>query len=388
VAKIVFIGLIVLLLVILGLLYSSYQKGSMTPEEAFAKKGGLRLVLEVDDAGIKAGQRGVVLEQMVGIIRNRVNQLGVSKALVRREGDKSIVVQIPGIENAERAKKIVARQALLEFRLVSKASELTRVLENLDIMLRIPDSQETKKSIDAENTHSEEKTMDSNPSLSADSSGVGASVSAKTRGDSILDEILAPLPDPKEVDSAPDVASEEKPFTSYVLWPYGGGVAVSEKNVENVISLLSTPEAKQVIPSRLEFLWSKKIMPFTGGVKGRTLYLVEKKAALTGRAIVNAEMRPDPDLPSRLDVLLTLDREGGMILQKITALNIGRALAIVLDGAIRSAPIIQTKIPGGQARITGIDSEEEASDLAILLRSGSLPSEIHIKEEQIVTPAR
>jgi preprotein translocase subunit SecD len=388
VAKAVFIGLIVLLCVTLGLLYSSYKKRSMTPEEVFAKEGGLRLVLEIEDADIKTGQRGLVLEKMAQIITNRVNQLGVHKALIEREGDNLIVVQLPGIEDAERAKKIVARQALLEFRLVCESRDLTRALENLDVVLRDVRSGEEEAVTSKESVRTEEEAANNGGLLSQDSAGTDTAISVKTRGDSILDEMLAPLAEYEKEATPPGVFREENPFTSYLLQAYGGGVIVEDKNIERVEALLSTSEAEQVIPSRFEFLWSIESLPFAGGAKGKILYLVEKKAELTGAAIIDAETRPDPYLPSELNVLITLDREGGLILRKITALNIGRAFAIVLDGVVRSAPIIQTEIPGGQAQISGMDLEEEANDLSIVLRSGSLPAGIRIKEEHIIAPAR
>jgi preprotein translocase subunit SecD len=180
----------------------------------------------------------------------------------------------------------------------------------------------------------------------------------------------------------------ENPFTSHLLESYVGGVAVENSRVEKVLSLLSTTDAKQVIPSRLEFLWAIETVSLDRGRTGRVLYLVEKQAHITGRMITEVVVRPDPYLPSSRSVVFTLGRGGATLFSKLTAANIGRQLAIVLDGEVRSAPRIETRIPGGEARIDGGFSDEEANDLAIILRSGSLPAGVRITEERLVAPAR
>jgi protein-export membrane protein SecD len=388
VAKIIFIVLIAVLLVTLGLIYSSYKKGSLTPEEAFARDGGLRLVLEVDDTATRDRPRGEVVGKMVEIIRDRVHQLGVRNALVRREGDKRIVIQLPGMEDAERAKRLVGRKALLEFKLVREPEELARALQNLDLVLKGAHMGDGGMKTDAAGKPIEEKTTENKGEIFEDSAVAEASVSVKTHGDSILDEMIPPIPGYGEVETIPNVFDDERPFTSYLLTPFRGGAAVNETNIETVDRLLTTPEAKRAIPPRSEFLWAAESRPFQEGGRGRILYLVEEKAGLTGHSIMDAAARSDPDYPSDLNVMFRLDREGTVIFTKLTALNIGRQLAIVLDGKVISAPVIQTKIPGGEARITGLESDQEANDLAIVLRSGSLPATITITEEQIVPPGR
>jgi protein-export membrane protein SecD len=387
-AKKILIILIPIIIVAIGLQYSSFKKGSMTPEEAFAREGGLRMVLEVEFSPVSSNRSGEVVDKMVEIIKYRVNQLGVRKALVQREDGKNIVVQLPGIEDVERVKRLVGRRALLEFKVVRDSDELIRALQNLDLVLRgVREGGEDNKT-NAATAPPEEMAAKNDGSLSKNSALAHAPAAAKTRGDSILDEILPPLPEDEGVEPAPEVFSEDRPFTSYMLTAHGGGVAVNETNVKTVDLLLATSQAKKAIPSRSEFLWAIATKPFQGGGRGKTLYLVEKRASLTGRTIVNAAARPDPYDSSRLDVIFTLDEEGTVMFTKLTARIIGRQLAVVLDGEVCSAPVVQTKIPGGEARITGLESDEEANDLAIMLRSGSLPAAITIMEALIVPPAR
>ena len=123
-----------------------------------------------------------------------------------------------------------------------------------------------------------------------------------------------------------------------------------------------------------------------GGGIGRLLYLAEKDATLKGGHLVNATTQPDPDDPTTLNVSFTLDREGALIFSRFTGDNIGRRIAIVLDETVASAPVVQTKIPGGEGRITGSFTDEEANDLAIVLRAGALPAPVEIIEERTVGP--
>jgi preprotein translocase subunit SecD len=119
-------------------------------------------------------------------------------------------------------------------------------------------------------------------------------------------------------------------------------------------------------------------------------YLVQSRAGITGDYLVNAQVQQNKDLPSDYYVIMTFDPEGARIFEKLTAENIGRHMAIVLDGKINSAPVIQEKIGGGTARITlgrGGDARakfQEAKDLALVLKAGALPAPVEIREKRQV----
>jgi protein-export membrane protein SecD len=368
-AKVIFIVLIVLFFVTIGFLYSSCETEKLTPEEFFTKKGGLRLVLEVDDTSLGGDQREEVVEKMAEIIRDRVNQLGVKKPLVQREGKRRIVVQLPEVRDAERVKKLVGWKALLEFKLVRENDEVKRVFDRLDLVLRGvrvgDDDAETSESADAE------------------------VVASKEAGrDSILDELTPLLQAIRDAERPTEVYSENGPFTSYLMPSVSRRLVVDEKNMKKMKLLLATPQARSVIPAASELLWGFESKEMQDGRMGRMLYLVEKEARLTGRSIVNATAGADPYSSSDFNVSFTLDHEGASKFAQLTALNIGRQIAIVLDGMVCTAPVIQTEIPGGKGRITGFDSDEEATDLAIALKSGSLPAALTIIEERVVPPSR
>jgi preprotein translocase subunit SecD len=142
---------------------------------------------------------------------------------------------------------------------------------------------------------------------------------------------------------------------------------------------------KGKIPEGDELLYERKVNKQTGEVT-RAPYLLRKQVLLAGDALTNAEVR----LGSQFNepyVSIEFDREGARRFERITAENVGKRLAIVLDNTVYSAPVIRERIAGGQAQITGSFTIEEARDLAIVLRAGALPAPVRIDYESIVGPS-
>lgn len=142
---------------------------------------------------------------------------------------------------------------------------------------------------------------------------------------------------------------------------------------------------KGTVPADCELLYQRDVNPNTGEVR-RMPFLLKKKTLLTGDRLVNAQVQID----SRFNepyVSLEFDSRGGKIFERITAKNIKKRLAIILDNNVYSAPVIQDRIAGGHAQITGRFDMEEARDLAIVLRAGSLPAPVKILEKRSVGPS-
>lgn len=143
---------------------------------------------------------------------------------------------------------------------------------------------------------------------------------------------------------------------------------------------------KGKIPRGNEILYQKKIDKATGKVT-RIPYLLKKRTLLTGDNLTDAEVRIDSQQFNEPYVLITFDKPGASLFSKITGENMGKKLAIVLDKNVYSAPVIQEKIPGGRAQITGQFTDTEAKDLAIVLRAGALPAPVKILENRTVGPS-
>jgi protein-export membrane protein SecD len=346
-------------------------------------QGGMHLVLEVDDTGLDDDAKKDALERAIKIIRNRVDQFGVSEPVIQKQGNRRIIVELPGLQDAERAKNLIGQTALLEFRLVRETQEFAQVLKDLDRVLKGVRVEGTV----IDTTAIEEVTLDTLDTMMEEPAVTTADVAEDASGDAFVDSLLPSLPGAEpDIEVPIEALSEDRPFTSYLISMYGGGVVVDERRKEQVDLLLATPQAKRVIPPNSTFMWEHEAKPMEDGGEGRVLFLVEKKATLDGRTLTNASTRADPDNPAMLNVLFTLNKQGAVIFSRFTGENIGRQIAIVLDGKIRSAPNVQTKIPTGDGRITGINSDLEAKDLAIVLRAGALPADVNIQEERTVGP--
>ena len=333
-------------------------------------QGGVHLVMEVDDSKLDENARRDVMDRAIKIYRNRIDQFGVSEPTIQQQGDKRIIVELPGLEDVERAHRILGQTAQLEFRLVREPDELSRILQSLDRNLR--GVKVTGTVVDTS-------------SVVADTTNVA--LADTSRGGASVDSLLPTLPAGEEGNVPLPKASEDRPFTSYLLTMFDGGAVVDDRQYEVVDALLKTEQARRAFPSNSEFLWGHEAMPMQEGGMGRVLYLVEANPTLDGSSLVDAMTRPDPDDPSRLNVGFRLNRQGAIVFSRFTGENIGRRIAIVLDDKVRSAPVVQSKIPGGEGRITGLDSDEEAGDLAIVLRAGALPAPFQIVEERTVGPS-
>jgi preprotein translocase subunit SecD len=229
----------------------------------------LDIVLDLPDEEA-ARIRKMATEQALETIRNRIDQFGVSEPDIRIQGEKRILIQLPGVKDTQRAKDLIGRTALLEFKLVDDAHSVEeavqgRLFPGSELLYEISENRETRR-------------------------------------------------------------------TSKV--------------------------------------------PF----------LVQKRAALTGAYLTDAVVQIDSQYNEPY-VSITFDKKGARLFERVTAENVNKRLAIVLDNNVYSAPVIQEKIAGGQARITGSFTAEEARDLAIVLRAGALPAPVTVIEERTVGPS-
>jgi len=158
----------------------------------------------------------------------------------------------------------------------------------------------------------------------------------------------------------------------------------AQLELKMVHSQASSPTATP--PPGTQLLFMKKKDPRSGQLVDAGAYFVERRAAVSGDMLADARAVPDQST-AQYYVLMRLDSRGKKIFERVTRDNVGRAMAIVLDDTIFSAPVIQEPIPGGEARITGNFTPEEARDLAIVLREGALPAPVTIVENRAVGPS-
>jgi len=351
-------------------------------------QGGMHMVLELDDSELeeKNLEAGDLMDRALEIIRNRIDQFGVSEPVVQRAGEKRIIVELAGIDDISRAQEIIAQAAVLEFKMVRPGSELRRLLAQLDAELA------SGAGVDL---------VDSVPETGAPADTAAGEVPAD---ESPVDESAVTPVDEGEAASgslatwlADDVrATQGRPLSSaVVIETRQGTIAVNEvawvreSDYERINAYLTFLEdSTRAVPKDVEFAWAADITN-RGGDRVRYIYLLDRRPELTGEVLEDARAQPDSgsNIAGNFLVDFDLSRKGRRLFSRTTGDNVGRLMAIVLDGRVKSAPEIQGKIRGGTASITGRFTGEEANDLAIVLRAGALPVPIVIQEQRAVGPS-
>lgn len=332
-------------------------------------KGGMYVVLEVDKSKLKPEEAEDAQERALEIIRNRVDQFGVTEPIIQKAGTDRIVVELPGLQDVERAKQLIGRTAQLEFKLLAEGEQVRTLFNQIDALLaaQTPDKSGTQKS------------------------SVETSAKPDTQKEKGLTELFTgPKTDTgAKADTVPTAVDEElrsRPFTVLMepLSQEGYSFRIEEEEVPKVKQILEKPEVKALIPEDIEVAWSTRNVT-DRGITYMFLYLVRKPVELSGKYLTDAT--PSYDQFRRPIVNFQLTKEGGRLFAAITGANIGKPLAIVLDGKVESAPIIQSKIRDrGQIEL-GNAKFEEAQDLAVVLRAGALPAPVKIVESRVIGPS-
>ncbi len=310
------------------------------------------------------------INRSLEILRNRIDQFGVSEPTIQKQGSRRIVLELPGIQDQSRARDLIGRTALLEFKLVADQEKTQLILKNIDRVLAgsSPISPTTEAQATAANGSDTVAAMDLTAEMNAEA---GASTTDT---------------------SAIAMESGATPFSG-LLRGIRGDVAVPTESMRQVRDYLANPMVQSQIPDGVQFLWGAKAEPAGDGKEYNLLYLVKTNSELTGAALSDARVDigggggNDPNAAGQPVVSLSLNRDGARTFSRVTGANIQKRLAIVLDDKIYMAPVIRSKIPNGRAVIEGSADVEEANDLAIVLRAGALPTSVVIEEERTVGPS-
>jgi len=285
-------------------------------------QGGMYMVLEVDKSKLTEEEAKGAEDRALEIIRNRVDQWGVAEPVIQKTEEGRIILQLPGVLDRERAQELIGKTALLEFKLVADQKVLGQTIKNIDDVLQ--------------------KTW---------------------KGDTT------------------------KTYLTDIIVTYQGGVAVREVDAAKFIEIINLPEVQAVIPPGYQFLFGRTTET-QDGEKIKPIYLVKKEPELTGATLKSARhtiyQGQDPAYAGKPIVEIHFDKKGATKFAFVTGTNIGKQLAIVLDGVVQSAPVIEERIPTGDAIIRGNFTIDEAKELAIILRAGALPAPIKIVEERTV----
>ena len=301
------------------------------------------------------------------VLRNRIDRFGVTQPSIQKLGNTGrILVELPGVKEPERVRKLLQGTASLEFWTTFASQEIAPYLEEANAMLA--------QTLDAEEE--------------------AAPVESAESDDLVAQEIKA---QGGEADNA-DVEAYKKANPLFaVLSPSQfrdnaciGLAAAADTALIN--QYLRMPEVAALFPAEFRPMWSVKP---TSYIKNSNIYELvaikassrDGKAPLDGGVVTNARVEYDNRRGGEPGVSMTMNAEGANIWARLTKENIGRQVAIVLDGTVYSYPTVQTEITGGSSSITGNFTIEEATDLANVLNSGKLPAPATIVQEQVVGPS-
>lgn len=324
-------------------------------------------------------QASEAMNRSLEILRNRVDQFGVSEPSIQHMGTTRILIELPGISDTEQAKNLIGKTALLEFAMLKDQSVFGETLDRIDKAVAADRKGPAAKAAAAEPAAKEAGRKDAqdtqDKAISVDElfgeSGAAGEAGADTSV--VVDE----------------GTFEENPFIALLRNTQSGHeVSVPIENVKAVDRILAREDVRNCVPPDAQLLWSSETHN-VGDKVFRELYLVKKEAELTGKYLTNAQVTIGQDVQSagRPEVNFELNRQGARIFSRVSGANIGKRLAIILDKRVVSAPTIQTKIPDGRGRITGIGDMQEAKMMQIVLRAGALPAPVSIIEERVIGPS-
>ena len=304
------------------------------------------------------------VDRVYKIIQARIDKFGVANPNIQRlPGTNRIQVELPGVENPERARKLLSGAAKLEFVECYELNEYGGGLNALGALL----DREAKAPLAA---------------------APAAAPATKDTAANALANKLAAAPATKDSGKAKADTSAGSALTKLFL-PLGNNIGVYVKDTARVNALFARAEVKAMFPANLTFAWAAKGIPAKNGDEILSLEALKKaegqSAPLEGDVITDAAQ--DFDQAGRAEVTMAMNGTGARIWKNLTGANIGRRIAIVLDGYVYSAPVINGEIPGGRSSISGSFTVEEAKDLANVLKAGKLPAPTRIVEDAFIGPS-
>ncbi|MDA3813015.1 MAG: protein translocase subunit SecD [Candidatus Cloacimonetes bacterium] len=319
-------------------------------------QGGSQIQLEVDftNSELSVKEREDAIKTAYEIIRNRIDQFGVAEPLIQRVANTNrIIIQLPGLKDPSRAKDLIGKTAMLEFKFVASSEQMQETYETMDKFLQE----------NIEKYEFLEEFSDINET----------------------DEVVDVLGTEEEMDD--ESYNNAMIFTDLTTSETGMPLQIDYKHLAKLKSLLKDPLFLQNIPTGLQIALGKdnKHDPYSA----RDIYILHKSAEITGKSLDNAITKIGQGYTAKDKgpyIMLEFKKTGAKKFKNITGQNIGERLAVILDNIVFIAPTIESRIPDGQARITGNFTIEECHDLVIVLNAGSLPAPVNIIEERTVGP--
>ncbi len=311
------------------------------------------------------------IDASFNVLRSRIDHFGVTQPNIQRlPNSNRILVELPGVKEPERVRKLLQGTASLEFWTTSNGYELHSALARADRMVKSLLSEEVaaEEAVEAEEVAAEEQK-----------------------------DLIAEVAEATEAVAAEEAVvttynAEQNPLLALLDPSFAGGAVIGAAypaDMDAVEYYLTLPQVRELFPADVDFKWAVKGDPQMDGRFALYTIKVERadgKAPLDGSVVVDArESYADQSAEAR--VSMTMNSEGIQEWARLTGENINKCIAIVLDGYVYSAPAVRTKIEGGNSEITGGFSIQEAKDLANVLKSGKVPAPARIIQDTVVGPS-
>jgi SecD/SecF fusion protein len=328
------------------------------------------------------------IDRTFNILRSRIDRFGVTQPNIQKLAISGrILIELPGIKEPERVRKLLQGTAQLEFWETYDYKDVYSFMEQADKMV---------KSI----ILPEDSTKITDSTATADIADTNSTVN-DTSQSSLVDKMAGDTnkkAGQKDKQSFEEYAKEH-PLLAYLqpalvqdeqgnYYPNRGPVVgyCQEYDTAKVGIMLRNPQVKAIFPREMRFAWTNKPID----EKKTTFQLIALKSSRDGTAAMGGEVvvdaRQDFGQNNANEISMSMNSEGAQIWKNLTASNIGKSIAIVLDGYVYSFPTVQTEIPNGRSSISGQFTLEEAKDLANILKAGKLPAPAHIVSEDVVGP--
>ena len=326
-------------------------------------QGGMHLTLEIDESKQAVANKSEALDRALKVVRQRIDEFGVSEPVVQKAGNERIIVELPGIDDAERAQDVVQKSAYLEFQITDKTQAFEKVMPRFDEI--------------------------------AKSAGLSAASEAKASGDTTkkagVTSLLTQKSDPTKDSTGKAVATTGVDSSAAAPAPVAGGLfstnvqqgqipgqyIVPESAYAAIERALALPAIQGAMPPGKVMRWGVDSL-VSGTQRFFALYVLDSRPIITGEVLTDA--RPSADPVEGNVVQFTLNNEGARRFKAETGKHVKDNMAIVLDQRVVTAPVLNSAI-GRNGQITlGGGTLQAAQDLALVLRAGALPVPLKVAE--------
>lgn len=364
-----------------------------------------RVIEEKDVVAQLKGGTDEAVDRAIEIIRNRIDQFGLTEPTIQKFGTRRIIIEVPGVADPTQVRQLLEGTAQLEFRLLKDPKIVSKIIDRIDKHLAgiAQTPADTAKKADTTAMASKADTAKAAKPIAKkeEAAKKGKPVAAKAdsamkKDSAAMAQKLSPEDSVKRADSLSYAGltqeqkvakfTKEHPFTAIIgkyMNQQNGRIFVPELDRKTINEIMLRPDVKAIYEGELSLEFGKPEKG-TNGQNFYEIHFLNATSELTGKYITDASAEMRDGKPK---VTMQMDEEGARIWSRVTGANVGKQIAIVLDNVVYSAPTVQNRIDGGNSEITGSKDIQEANLLKIVLKAGALPAPVKIIQEQVVGPS-